>query len=115
MSPTPDNFTEIDLPLSRVNNDLTRCPKCRGTHVTLEGDFLRHYREDFQDGQTTGIILGQRCKLAARILCPACQAVFQLIPDDIFNEKHDSMRIRIELAKRDGLLQQLNEEKITIQ
>jgi hypothetical protein len=115
MSQTRGNYTEIDLPLSQVNSDLTRCPRCQGTYVTLEGEFLRHYREEFQDGQSVNIVLGERCKLAARIACPACQVVFQLIPDDVFNEKHDNMRIRIELAKRDGLLQELNEEKITIQ
>lgn len=115
MSPTNGNFTEIDLPVSQVNSDLTRCPKCSGTRVTLEGDFLRHYAEEFQDGKSTDLVLSQRCKLVAKITCPACRAVFQLIPDEVFNEKHDNMRIRIELAKRDGLLQRIDEEKITIQ
>lgn len=115
MSPTAGNVNEVDLPLSQVNSDLTRCPRCQGTHVILEGDFLRHYREEFKDGQTVDIVLGDRCKLGSKIFCPVCQAVFRLIPDDIYNEKHDSMRIRIELAKRDGLLQQLSEDKVTIQ
>ena len=111
MSLTPNNFSVVELPLSQVNSDLTRCPKCSGTHVVIEGDFLRHYQEEFQEGKSVKIDLGDRCKLAARISCSNCRITFLLVPDNIYNEKHDNMKIRIELAKRDGLLGQLDQTK----
>lgn len=102
----------VDLPLSQVNDNLTRCPKCQGTHVFLEGDFLRHYVEEFKDGHSEEINLGERCKLVSKITCQQCNIRFNLMPDELFNEKTDNMRIRIELAKRDGLMQSTDSKPI---
>lgn len=111
MQPTYDSYAVVDLPLSRVNDKLTQCPKCSGTSVRVEGDFLRHYREEFQNGESTDIELADRCKLASKVSCHHCKVTFNLVPDQIYDEKQDSMRIRIELAKRDGLLQELDSTK----
>ena len=108
MSGPADNYRLVDLPVSKVNGNLMQCPQCGGTRITLSGDFLRHFSEDFTDGVSDGLDLAERCKLVHQISCHTCGTTFNLVPDDILNEKVDYFRTKLQLAEQLGLLERTN-------
>ena len=108
MSEPVDNYRIVDLPVSKVNDNLMQCPQCGGTRITLSGDFLRHFSEDFTNGVSEGLDLAERCKLVHQISCHTCSVKFNLVPDDILNEELDYFRTKIQLAEQRGMLEAAN-------